>query len=1224
MPIFAIISAAVSTFGIPGVMAGSTISIGSFALGKMGSFLARTAMGLALNAMSKPKTAGATSQGYTVTQRGSAIDHQIIYGKTKAAGVVVFDGTTGSNNKYLHRVIAYTGHEITEYSEIWLNDYKLTLDSNGEVTNATDPQGNTTDRYNGYVRIKKHLGSVNQTADSTLISEVTDWTSAHRLRGVAYLYVRLKFKSDVFPNGIPEIQATIKGKKVYDPRTSTTGWSDNPALILRDYLMSDYGLGEASAQIDDDAVKSAANRCDETAANSDAFFTCNGSFTTAQTPYDVIQDLLSSMVGELWYAQGEWRMKAADYATPTISLTEDDLRGSMAVSTRHARRDNFNVIKGTWRGEDSDWQITDYPEYKDSQAVTDDGGQEAVMDFPLPFTDNSDECQRIARILYERQRQQLIVKASFGLRAFKLQVGDTVNLTNARMGWTNKVFEVTDFSFGVEGENNLVVDLVLRETAASVYDEISNYVTYERDNTTLASPFDTQSISGVSAVASSSLNGDGTVVPKLKWTWSVDDQSDVDYYIFGWRIGASGTYNEHIVKDRLFEIEPAVSGATYYYSIKSVNHRGVQGQASTGSLAAGGDTTAPATPTGLTAVGGYKQVTLSWDQPTESDFKHMRVQRLDVTWQTIGYASGTGFIDDDRAHNTSYSYRIRAEDYSGNASANTTSQSATTLTEIQGEAGDDGARGAGSWKIFLTTANMPAIDASDSTINSKFTTAVGTPVDRDQAWFTDDSTLEQRVWIYDSSDSSWTYQEFSFDGNVVVDGTITSSKIDVDNLSAISANLGDVVIENTLQLEAGGAGFIGGRNSSSQYDSNGFYIARTDLGGGSKGFEVSHTSVYDSKISGIIHSQGQNMQVFNPDIYIGGSTTEVSFENLSTNQTKNIGEADEVVLTVVGGGGGGGYGQNDGGGSGRGGTGGTTTVKVYHTSVTASNLIATVQASGGLGGLNGAGVGTGSGTSGQSTSYGSGGAGGARNNAGSDADTNAFGAGGGGGGGDASSLFDSSGQAGQGGSAGQIVNQTVDTSSYSGSIYLVTTIGSGGTGGNGDHDGGDGAKGVVSYASPLAGARVLPAKEIADIKLAAAMYRTGTATAFNTAGTGTSGYDRLYLFEGMTCSATEGDIWLGGNGRIITAFGYGTSTNPNSSNNFKWNHRDFVSSSSQNYRSSSTSSSASGDGMFFFEAGTYMDTDRNWTWNNLRILTSEHWKNLEDIARSIRFGRNGY
>lgn len=54
-------------------------------------------------------------------------------------------------------------------------------------------------------------------ADSDLVSEDTNWTSNHRLRGIAYLYVRLKFSNDVFPNGIPNITCIIKGKKYMTP-----------------------------------------------------------------------------------------------------------------------------------------------------------------------------------------------------------------------------------------------------------------------------------------------------------------------------------------------------------------------------------------------------------------------------------------------------------------------------------------------------------------------------------------------------------------------------------------------------------------------------------------------------------------------------------------------------------------------------------------------------------------------------------------------------------------------------------------------------------------------------------------------------------------------------------------------------------------------------------------------------------------------------------------------
>jgi predicted phage tail protein len=174
------------------------------------------------------------------------------------------------------------------------------------------------------IRVKTHNGSSDQTADSDLVSESAKWTSNHRLRGIAYMYVRLKFDADAFPNGIPVITATVKGKKLYDPRTSSTAWSDNPALCLRDYLTSKYGLAEDEYNIDDTLVISSANVCDQTnTLASTTRYTCNGAFTTASTPYDMLSEILKSMGGSMWYAQGKWRMKPAYWTAPVMDLSED-------------------------------------------------------------------------------------------------------------------------------------------------------------------------------------------------------------------------------------------------------------------------------------------------------------------------------------------------------------------------------------------------------------------------------------------------------------------------------------------------------------------------------------------------------------------------------------------------------------------------------------------------------------------------------------------------------------------------------------------------------------------------------------------------------------------------------------------------------------------------------------------------------------------------------------
>ena len=527
MVVFTAVGAALiaSSFG---VAIGLTAASSAFLVG----LIVNVAFGAAMRAL-MPKPSFGGDRGYQTTAIGTALDHQVIYGKMRVAGARIYDEATGTNNKYLHRIIAVAGHEIQAFDEIYINDELVTLDVDGNVTSP--------EKYNDKVRIKLHLGASDQTADEFLVDESEHWTTQHTLRGIAYMYIRLKFDADAFPNGIPEFTTVVSGKKVYDPRTSTKVWSDNPALCLRDYLTSSYGIAEENANIDDTLVIAAANVSDQLvgspaikiyaggvykiktvgdtdftlvgAANNNvgtvftatgvavgtgvvetARYTCNGAFTTSATPYDMINAILTSMDGSLWYAQGKWRMKPAYWTAPVLDLNEDDLRSSISVSTRNSRRDNFNTVKGTFRGLESNWQTTDYPQVSNTAFVTADNGQESVADIDLPFTDNSVEARRIALISLERNRQQLTVNASFGLKTLQVQVGDNVRLTNSRFGWDNKEFEVVAWNFGLTDGLDLQTQMTLRETAESVYDEVDDGVVYERDNTTLLSPFDVPSV----------------------------------------------------------------------------------------------------------------------------------------------------------------------------------------------------------------------------------------------------------------------------------------------------------------------------------------------------------------------------------------------------------------------------------------------------------------------------------------------------------------------------------------------------------------------------------------------------------------------------------------------------------------------------------------------------------------------------------------------------------
>jgi len=667
MAVFTAVAIGTSVTAAIGVTVTSTLALTAI------GFATQAAVGLALNALTpKPKSSAlssgqTTNRGYTVTARGAATDHQIIYGRMRVGGVIVFDGGTGDNfftdDVFLNRVIAFAGHEIEDFEDIWIGNSRVSVYQEDGVTVRTverpDGSGDTT--YNGLISIYPRLGSPGQSAQTSLVNTVPEWTNNHRLRNIAYLYVRFKYDKDAFPNGVPQVTATIKGKKVYDPRTDTVAWSDNPALCLRDYITSGYGLNEDEANVDDTLVSTAANVCDETnTLTGSARYTCNGAFTTESTPYDVLNNMLTSMGGMLWYAQGKWRMKPAYWTPPTVTFTEDDLRSSIALKTRHSRRDNFNTVRGTFRGEESDWQVTDYPEVTNSAFLTADNGQESVADIELPFTDNSIEARRIARIALERNRQQLTVSASFGMKAFQVQVGDVVNLTIDRFGWDSKAFEVVAWTFGLVDNQDLQVQMTLREISESVFDEVDDGVVYERDNTTLVSAFDAPPVglslrNSVEVVYEHARN---VITATVTSNSSFIDVVEVQYKPSSteqWIPVFTGDLGEF----RFVDLEDG----DYDVRARSVNALGIRGDWTTRlGFDARGLAAPPAQVQNFSAEVNGATVNLEWDAVPDLDLSYYRIRYTPET-SGITWKQGIDYVEKVAKPATSVSVPARAGTY---------------------------------------------------------------------------------------------------------------------------------------------------------------------------------------------------------------------------------------------------------------------------------------------------------------------------------------------------------------------------------------------------------------------------------------------------------------------------------------------------------------------------------------------------------------------------------
>ena len=653
--------------GLSGTVAASTV----FFVTLLGNIVISTVLGAALRALTPKPSSAQSNRGYQTTAIGTALDHQVIYGKMRVAGARIYDEATGVNNKYLHRVLAVAGHEIESFDELYVNDELVTLDSGGNVTSPA--------RYSGKLRFKLHLGATNQTADTSLVSESAHWTTEHTLNGIAYMYIRMAFDADVFPNGIPEFTSVISGKKVYDPRTALTAWSDNPALCMRDYLVSGYGLSEETANIDDILVISSANVCDQTDTTAGTTrYTCNGAFTLATTPYDLINSLLTSMDGSMWYSQGKWRMKPAYWTAPVLDLNEDDLRSPISVSTRHSRRNNFNTVKGTFRGSETNWQTTDYPQVTNAAFLTADNNQESVADIDLAFTDNSIEARRIALISLERNRQQLTVNASFGLKTLQVQVGDNIRFTNSRFGWTNKEFEVVSWNFGLTDGLDLQTQMTLRETSESVYDEVSDGVVYERDNTTLLSPFDVPPV-GLSAVTRTQVIREKlTNIITLNVTSGSSES--IDYVESEFKLSSATSYIT-LGTGQLGSFEAVdLEDGDYDFRARAINTFGIKGEWEyLLGVNASGLLEPPSDITGLVAEVNGAVITLDWNAVPDLDLSYYII-RYSPDLVGASWGNAQTYVDKVSRPASSVSvparagtFMVKAVDKSGITSVNYTS-----------------------------------------------------------------------------------------------------------------------------------------------------------------------------------------------------------------------------------------------------------------------------------------------------------------------------------------------------------------------------------------------------------------------------------------------------------------------------------------------------------------------------------------------------------------------
>ena len=893
------LASAAGAVGVAGGLAGLSL----FGLGVAGSLAASFAIGAGLSMVSRAlmptPSVGAQMSGTTTTVREPASTRTMVYGRARVGGSIVYLDSTGTDNEYMHMVIAVAGHAIDAYEEVWFNDEKV-WDSGYVGSWAT------------YVDLNFHDGT-QTTADANLVSRSTQWTTNHKLLDTAYIYVRLKYDAEQFANGLPNISTVVRGKKVYNPATSSTVWSQNPALIVRDYLLdSKYGLAEDAANINAASVSTAQTLCDQDVAldagGTQKRYVCDGVVDTGNSREANIEALLSAMAGRLIHSGGEYFISGSAYVTPTVTIDESVLVGAISTQTKQSRRSIYNGVKGVFLSEEDNYILADYPaQISSTYSATD--GDPIYLDMPLPTTTNNVRAQRLAKLALLQSRQQTSVSLPCNLAALKFKAGDNIMVTNAKIGWSSKVFQVLGYTFDLGSDGSIIVNVEAIETASAIYDWVSSdeedYLAGGTvslyDGRTVAAP------TSFAGTASTATNLDGAIVPQIVSTWTASADAFVVKYDYQWSTNNSD-WNSSDVEGTQFTISPTIGAATYYTRVRAVNELGVRSAFVTANVTAVGDTTAPAVVSSPSATAGQGSITLAWINPADKDFSNAEIYRSNTTGGTYtavasvagGHGLPSSFVNGSLDDSEDYFYKIKSVDYSGNKSAFSAIVSATTDAPASPPRADNG-------YVYYTQSSANAPSTPSATSYNYDTASFGGLTAN---WQKNPPTIngaDGKFWA-----SSFTITESSFGGSQTItfsapfastqfDGLVTFTNLNSELANASSTEIttinGGLIKTGTMEadrIRVDGVGIdvvTNGTQKTLQIGDDGVTTVKID-----------DLAVSSAKIANLAVTTGKIANLSVETLKIAGNAVTLpssSYTSTASNLSESNGEVTQQTVTYT-------------------------------------------------------------------------------------------------------------------------------------------------------------------------------------------------------------------------------------------------------------------------------------------------------------------------------------
>jgi len=636
-------------------------------------------------------------RGLLVNKQSNDANIPVIYGERLTGGTRVFMETSGTDNTYLYMAIVMAEGEINDITEIRVDDKIVTFASSLSDGSAVEVDSSDANFYKdseSLIRLEPHFGTDGQSA-SSLLSTLSSWGSNHKLSGLCYLAIRLKWNSDAFA-GLPKIQAKIQGKKVKTYNASlveqSASYQTNPAWCLLDYLTNTrYGKGLTTSEIDLQSFYDASQVCETqvepySGGSNINIFDTNTALDTSRNILTNVRELIKGCRGYLPYSAGKYSLVIETTGTASITLTEDDIIGGYSLTTPDKNEKYNRVIVG-FIDPSRNYQVNEiqWPPIDDSglpsadqhaTMKTADGGFLLEGRFSFSTITSQYQAEEMAEVILRRSREALSLGITVSLDAYDLAIGDIVNITHSSLGFSAKPFRVLGITFN----EDFTVGLSLVEHQDSHYTWATKTQATATPTTNLPNPFTIQPPASVTLDDTLIEYNDGTVIVALDVSIGASPDSFIDYYQVEYKrstdsdfiIYAQGSGLNHRVLN-------VIDQETYDVRVKAVNSLGVSSTYVSAQRTIVGAIEPPSDVEDFACNIVGQEAHLSWTQIPDLDLAYYNLRFSEETDGTADWQNSVALVEKVSRPATSISvparagtYLLKAVDKLGNFSSNAT------------------------------------------------------------------------------------------------------------------------------------------------------------------------------------------------------------------------------------------------------------------------------------------------------------------------------------------------------------------------------------------------------------------------------------------------------------------------------------------------------------------------------------------------------------------------